>query len=101
MKYKLTYHAQLNKRGYDKKCKSYLIYFLNDFQILKQKLPFDTDYSLGWQHQTEFKDVFLLNGRLHQSRIKGIKSRKVSFPVSKNRLHELGVPMGLKIELTD
>ena len=100
MEYKLTKKCQLNKRGKDKKCKSYLIYFLNDVQILKQKLPFESDYENGFNHLTGFNNVYLLNGKLHQTRIKFEKTRDVSYPISKNKLNQLEVPIDLKIKLT-
>jgi hypothetical protein len=56
MKYKLTYKIQLSKRGKDNKSRSYLIYFLNGVQILKQKIPFEDDYENGFNHLT-----FLIN----------------------------------------
>ena len=100
MEYKLTDKCQINKRGKDKKCKSYLVYFLNDVQILKQKLPFEDDYENGFNHRTSFNNVYLLNGKLHQTRIKFEKIRDVSYPISKNKLKQLEVPMDFKIELS-
>lgn len=97
MEYKLTQKLSLNKRGKDGKSRSYLIYFLNGIEILKQKLPYEEDFDYGYQHRTGIDDVYLLNSKLHQNRTKFDKSRIVKFPVSKNKL--VGVPNDIKIEL--
>ena len=60
MEYKLTHKFQLNKRSKDNKSRSYLIYFLNGIEILKQKLPFEEDYELGFQHHTGIENEYLL-----------------------------------------
>lgn len=100
MEFSLTYHCQINKRGKDKKSRSYLIYFLNGTQILKQKIPFEISCENGFNHKTNIDNDYLLNGRIHQTRTKFENSREVSFPVSKNKLIEIGFPNGLKIEAT-
>lgn len=98
MKHELTQKVSLNKKGKDGKSRSYLIYFLNDVEILKQKLPYEEDYEYGSQHQTGIDDVYLLDGKIHQVRTKFDKSRIVKFPVSKNKLE--GIPNDSKIELS-
>ena len=100
MEYKLTYKYQLNKRGKDNKSRSYLIYFLNGVEILKQKLPFEEDYELGYQHHTGIGNEYLLNGKIYQTRKKFGKTRNVFFPVSKNKLNELGFPNNFKLEIS-
>ena len=97
MEYKLTSKCQINKRGKDNKSNSYLIYFLNGVQILKQKVPFDENYEPGFQHRTGIDNEYLFNGRLYQTREKFGKIRMVSFPVSLNKLNELGFPNDLKL----
>jgi hypothetical protein len=99
MGYKLTFKCQINKRSKDKKCRSYIIYFLNGIEILKQKLPFDTDYELGCQHQTGIENVYLFNGKIYQNRYKDDKLRFVSFPISKSKLSVLGFPNDFKLDL--
>lgn len=101
MEYNLTYKCQINKRGKDKKSNSYIIYFLNGVQILKQKLPFESDCESGFNHKTHFNDIYLLNGRIHQTRSKYEKVRNVSYPISKNKLNQLEVPSDFKIELSE
>jgi len=100
MEYKLTYKYQLNKRGKDNKSRSYLIYFLNDIEILKQKLPFEENYDLGFQHHTRIDNEYLLNGKIYQTRNKFGVSRNVSFPVSKNKLNKLEFPNDFKLEIS-
>ena len=113
MAHNLTCHVQRNKRGKDNKSRSYILFFLDDVLILKQKLPFDEDFDHGHQHGTHFDDVYLLNGNLHQTRKyvpsaawwrslkykEEKKERKVRFPVSKKKLKELGVDPNEKIVL--
>lgn len=101
MEYKLTYKCQLNKRGKDSKSRSYLIYFLNDVEILKQKLPFEEDYDFGKQHHTGIDYEYLLNGKIYQTREKFGKTRNVYYPVSKNKLNELGFPDDFKLEISN
>jgi hypothetical protein len=96
MEYKLTRKRQLNKRDKDNKSRSYLIYFLNGVKILKQKLPYEDD--LGYQYHPEIENEYLLNGRIYQTRTKFGKTRNVSFPISKNKLH--GLPNDFKVELS-
>lgn len=98
MEYKLTLKAQFNKKHKDGKSRSYLIYFLNDVQVLKQKLPYEEDFEYGFQHRTGIEDVYLLNGRIYQTRIKFGKKRLTSFPVSKKLLKD--IPNDLKIMLS-
>jgi hypothetical protein len=100
MEYKLTYKCQLNKRDKDNKSRSYLIYFLNGIEILKQKLPFEEDYELGFQHHTGIGNEYLFNGKIYQTRNKFGETRNVSFPVSKKKLNELGFPGDFKLELS-
>ena len=68
---------------------------MNGIELLKQKLPYDTDYEYGWQHQTGIDNVYLLNGKIHQTRTKDGKCRVISFPVSKNKL--VGIPSNIRI----
>jgi len=100
MEYRLTHKCQLNKKGKDNKSRSYLIYFLNGVEILKQKLPFEEDYELGYQHHTGIENEYLLNGKIYQTRTKFGETRNVSFHVSKNKLNELSFPNDFKLELS-
>jgi len=99
MEYKLTSHIQCNKRGKDGKCRSYILFFINDIQILKQKYPYDDTYEDGFNHKTDIYDVYVLNGKMHQTRSfyggcgskVTSKKRKVSYPLSKKKLNELDI----------
>jgi hypothetical protein len=112
MDYKLTskyQHAKVLPNG---KRRSVRLYFLNDIQIFKQKVPFDetSEYGAGkWL----FKNEYLLNGYIYQTRrdnnswdfiskswIDG-KSRDVHFPVSKRTLEPFNIPNDIKIDLTE
>lgn len=99
MEFKLTYKVQINKKCKDNKSRSFRIYFLNDIQILKQKLPYDETYDLGFQHRTSIKNEYLLNGNIHQTRIKKGEIRNVSFPASKNKLSLFNIPKDLIINV--
>ena len=57
------------------------------------------DYEYGCQNHTNITDVYLYNDRLYQTRKKFDISRKVSFPVSKSKLAELGFPKGIIVKL--
>lgn len=97
MNYKLTTKAQINRKGKDGKNRSFLLVFLNGSLILKQKIPFDPEYNRGYQHNTEIKDIYLLNGRIYQTRIKEQKQRLVSYPISKTKLEIFNIPKNMKI----
>jgi hypothetical protein len=107
MDFNLTCKVQLSKKCKDGSSRNFLLYFLNDVQILKQKIPFNTRYDRGHDRHTAIYDEYLLNGRLHQTRTADVfcgtkttgKTRRVSFPVSRARLQQLQVPDGLKIEM--
>lgn len=95
----LTSKAQLNRRGKDGKNRSHMLFFLNGVLILKQKLPYDTDYRINYQHQTSFKNVYLLNDNLYQTRVKEGKKREVHYPLSKELMKYFNVAKDLKIQL--
>lgn len=113
MKHELTSHAQINKRGKNGKSNSYLLWFIDGTQILKQKIPYDDSWDHGGQHRTKIYDCYVLNGRLHQTRkqykgckldkktneyvLKYSKERHVSFPISKQKLNKLGILPDVKI----
>ena len=96
----LTSHYQHAKKGKDGKSRNYMIYFLNGVEILKQKMPFETNYDHGFQNHTHFLNVYFLNGKIYQTRTKFNKTREVSWPISKKRLEKLNIPKDLKIELS-
>jgi len=105
MEYKLTRKSQYSKKCADGKSRNFLLYFLNDVQILKQKIPYDESIDKGFDRRTAIYDDYLLNGRIYQTRTSDCwcgktelgKTRKVSFPDSKLKLQELKVPINLKI----
>jgi len=110
---RLTSHIQLGKKCNDGKSRNFILFFLNDVQILKQKLPYEDDWERGFDKHTHFDDVYLLNGKIHQTRSKNLrwcgspkykfrnnKIRQVSFPVSKKKLNELGINPTQKIILS-
>lgn len=101
MEYKLTSKYQHSKKGKDGKNKNYLLYFLNDILIFKQKMPFDENYEKGWENRTRISDVYLLNSELHQTRqvIGSDKIRNVKYPISKKLLSQFNIPTGLKISI--
>ena len=106
--FELTRKYKHSTHGKDGKRKSFFLFFLNGVQILKQKAPFDETFEEGFNRMVSISDVYLLNGRLYQkrdsTRFNGRKQigkiRDVSFPISKNKLTELGVPSDLKITMT-
>jgi len=97
--FKLESNAQINKHCKDGKDRSYLQYYLNNVKILQQKLPFNEHYENGYNHKTSISDEYILNGKMYQTRYDTVtdKERHVSFPLSKIKLKELGVPNDFKI----
>jgi len=106
--FKLTKCYQYSKKCNDGKSRNFLLYFLNDVQILKQKIPFNENLDRGHDRHTAIYNEYILNGKLHQTRTADVfcgseitgKTRRVSFPISKNRLADLQVPNDLKIEIS-
>lgn len=72
----------------DGKRRNYIIYTLNGELLMKQKYQFDEKAERGFDICLHIKDDYLLNGRIHQTRINGNTNevRKVSFPVSQTVL---------------
>ena len=115
MEYKLTCTTQCGKKCPDGKSRNFLLYFLNGELILKQKFPFDPNWEKGFDKQTHIFDEYIQNGKMYQSRYrhKGwkfneetkkyeedkTKTRKVSFPLFKNRLEKFNIPNNLIIKL--
>jgi hypothetical protein len=113
MKHILTRHTQINKKCKDGKSRSYILWFVNNVLILKQKFPYDEKWEKGFDHKTSIYDVYVLNGKIHQTRktYKGYKwneelkksilieskERIVSFPLSKKKLNQLGILPDVKI----
>lgn len=66
---------------------------------MRHKVPYDESMAHGWQGKWHISDIYYENGRIHQTRSNGTtNTRKVSFPVSKEKLAELGVPEGIRLE---
>ena len=112
MEYKLTSVLQHSKKCKDKKRRNFLLWFLNDVLILKQKCPYDESYSIDSQYRTSFTNCYLLNGTLYQTRNStpfyfwggsknhNRKLREVKYPVSKEVLAQFEIPKDFKIEKT-
>ena len=107
MDYNLTVHFQYSKQCKDGKHRNYIIFFLNGIQILKQKIPFDTDWERGFDRRTGIFNPYILNGKMYQTRFHdkgwcgGVgpsgKERHVSFPLSKKVMEQFQIPKDLKI----
>jgi hypothetical protein len=104
MDYKFTYAYQHSKVCGDNRKKNFLLFFLNDVLILKQKMPFNR-----W-----ITDIHLLNGYIHQKRQAKSggawwrssnpketdgKLREVKYPISKKILEQFNIPKDTKITL--
>lgn len=105
--FKLTAHFQFSKTCKDKKQRNFVVFFLNDIQIFKQKIPFDESYEKGFDRRTSFVNTYLMNNKMYQTRVirNGCgspdgDSRDVHFPVSKKILQQFEIPKDFKIELT-
>lgn len=97
--FKLTKTHTHSRHDKDGKRRSYILYFLNDVLILKQKHPFDPKRERGYDSKSWINEVYLYNGCIYQVRThyETRKARQVRFPVSKKKLIELSVPADVKI----
>lgn len=101
MHYILTIKIQYSKKCKDGKYRNFLLFFLNDVKILTQKNPYDESYYLGYDKRLCYKNIFLLNNNLYQTRYDEKRSRDVKFPVSKKILKQFDIPKNMKIELSE
>ena len=109
MEFQLISKYQYSKKCNDGKQRNFILFFLNNILIFKQKVPFDPSYDKGYDRVTDIYDVYILNGNIHQTRSNKWycgqkdrpegKERQVKFPLSKNRLSEFNIPKDLKIEI--
>ena len=109
MEFKLTSKCQYSHHDGDGCDRNYQLFYLNDILILKQKIPFDTNWERGFDRRTSIYDVYLLNGRLYQKRCKNfgcshpdnVKSevREVYYPISKKKLEQFNIPKDCRISL--
>lgn len=107
MEFKLTSKWKFSHHDKDGCDRNYISFFLNDVLILKQKIPFDTNWEKGFDRRTAIYDAYLLNGKLYQKRRKSLgcchpdndktKVREVYCPISKNRLNQFNIPRDVKI----
>lgn len=98
MEYKLTRKNQLSYHDKDGCDRNYLSFYLNGVEILKQKIPFDTDYDRGYDRRLGIYDVYLLDGKIYQKRsIDGLSVREVKYPISRRKLELFGIADGLVI----
>lgn len=111
MDLKLTSKRQYSHHDKDGCDRNYLSIYLNDILILKQKIPFDTTWDLGFDRRTSIYDIYLLDGKIYQKRCKNfgcshpdnIKSevRNVCYPISKNKLAQFNIPKNHRIDLSE
>jgi hypothetical protein len=109
--YKLTRKYQISKKGKDGKNRNYILYFLNNILILKQKAPFNEDREYGYDGCCIVENEYVLNGKLYQTRFSDsdqsmlngfyqkTNPRNVSYPLSKNIMAQFAIPKDLKIEI--
>jgi len=70
MDYKLTTNRQYSHHDKDGADRNYVSYFLNGVLILKQKIPFDKNWEVGFDRRTSIYDEYILNGKMYQKRRK-------------------------------
>jgi hypothetical protein len=78
MNYILTNHRQYSKKCKDGKHRNYSIYFLNGIQILKQKIPFDTNWDRGFDRRTGIYDEYILNGKMYLKTLENEEQPSIS-----------------------
>ena len=108
MEFKLTINTQYSHHDKDGANRNYISYYVNGVLILKQKIPFDNMFKIGFDRRTSIYDVYLLNGKIYQKRRKNegcshpdndkTVIREVYYPVSKNKLSPLKIPKDLRID---
>jgi hypothetical protein len=111
MEYKLTCKVQCSKKCPDGKKRNYLLYFLNNVQILRQKYPYDESYDKGFDKRTAIYDEYLQNGSLHQTRKHWHgcshpdndkeQPRQVRYPISRAKMAQFDIPQNHKILIAD
>lgn len=82
----LTTKYQHSKLCPDGKRRNFQIYFLNEVEILKLKVPYDADYEYGWQNTTHFHDEQIIGNRLLILKTRKGKARIATYPISKEKL---------------
>lgn len=101
MDYILTKKSQNSKKCKDGKNRNFILYFLNGEQIFKHKRPFDEKSEYGFDGRWLYKNTYILNNVLHQTRYDDKEERNVKFPLSKDRLLKYEIPKDYKIELSE
>lgn len=90
----LTKKVQFSVKCKDNKSRNYILYFLNNVQILKLKIPFDTSFEKGSDRVTFFTDEYIKDNRLYIKKVKYLcykdgkplyKERWTSYPLSKHK----------------
>lgn len=100
MEFKITTKYQHGIKSKNGRRINYRLLFLNNVLIYRQRVPFDETMEHGFQGKYFFKNEYILNGNLYQTRENHKqKGRSIYFPLSKKILKELGVPNDLKIEI--
>ena len=99
MEHKLTCKYQMSKLCKDGKQRNFVLYFLDGVLILKQKVSFEETWQNGYNGCTHIEDEYILNGSIYQTRFRvgTTEKRQVRFPLSKNKLNELGINKNEKI----
>lgn len=96
---RLTHKLQYGKKCTDGKRRNFAIYFLNDIEILRIKIPFDTSYDSGHDKVTLFTNEKLIGNRLwitkirpskwdFENNVRTYKERQVSYPISQRKLQQ-------------
>lgn len=108
MDYRLTANTQFSHHDKDGRDRNYISYFLNDILIIKQKIPFDTNWESGFDRRVHIYDAYILNGKMYQkrqfsygcgdSRNDKTEVRNVSFPLSKRVLSQFNIPKDFRID---
>lgn len=121
MDYTLTKKYQFSKHCKDGKDRNYLLYFLNNVQIFRQKVPYDEKCEHGFDATTSIYGEYIHNGYLYQLRQKDLgmeplpnplgvgvyhreqkwEIRSVKFPLSEAKLKTLRVPSDTIIKINE
>lgn len=90
----LTKKLQFGVKCKDNKSRNFILYFLNNVQILRLKIPFDTSFDKGSDTVTFFTNEYIKDNRLYIKKVKHLcykdgkslyKERWTSYPLSKRK----------------
>lgn len=85
---KLTANYQRRKKCKDGKLRNFITYYLNNIPILTLKVPYESNWSWGYQQHTDFREEYVKGNTLYITKEKFGKVRNCKYPISKKILEK-------------